>query len=216
MRLARRLTPTHDTVFSLCISAAIAIVCLALASSCVRPLPDLGKIPRGQYSRIVRSGAQTCQAWLPLVVRASAGQEFVALALEAAQPWAASTGLAIAVPAVGDEPSNVDVILRPCPDGKASDSFPYCVVTAQTAGACDGATYRQVITIFFAGSSATVVATLIHELGHALGADGGDHNASPRSIMYKTTPLSVSEAHPLAQSVTPEDAASVRAAWGAR
>jgi len=209
-----RLKPHHDTVFALCLSAAIAILCLALASSCSRPLPDLGKIPRAQYSRTVHSGADTCQAWLPLVVRASAGQEFVALALQAAQPWADVLGLAIAVPALADEPASVDVTIKPCPADRAADKFPYCNVTAQTAGACIDGSYHQVITIFYVGSAATLLATLTHELGHALGVDGGDHSTDAKSIMYKTTPISVSKTAPLEQGITLEDAASARAVWG--
>lgn len=218
MRLAR-LVPRHDTIFALCLAAALAMVAALVGVGCSRPLPDLSKVPRAQFSRTVIAGGVECAAWLPLVVRASVGQEFVELALEAAQPWVDSVGMAIAVPAVGDEVSNVDIVIRPCPAERARDTFPYCNAIAQTSGVCEGGQYRQKIEVFFVGSASAFVATLEHELGHTLGAKNlgdsdGNHNTDAKSIMFRSIPIVVSKANPLRQGVTDVDAASVRAVWG--
>lgn len=231
MRLARRLTPTHDTVFSLCVSAAIAILCIALATSCSRPLPDLGKIARGQYSRTVHSGAQTCQAWLPLVVRASAGQDSVAPTIEAAQPWVDSVGAMLIVPAQEGEDATLTITIDACPVEYVTKDAPFCHRLAQTHQWCDGSVYRQEIQVFVQGDATQDYFVLMHELGHAFGvADGADdsgHSRDPRSIMFHSIDIeSVSlmggEFGPDAvtqgptQWVRAADSASVRKTWGFR
>lgn len=223
-----RLAPRHDTVFSFCLSAAIALLCLALATSCSHPLPDLGKVPRGQFSRTVSDGTRTCQAWLPLIIQSEIGQEYVALALQAAQPWVDSVSFAVAVPALEGEQPTVLLTIDTCPPNFVTATAPYCKRLAQTSGSCDGNVYRQTVQLFVVGDSIQVFYTLMHELGHLLGVDDGadavGHSADEKSIMFhaiEVPELMSGDAGPDAkmtlepvQWVRPADSAALRKTWG--
>ena len=206
-----RILPRSDTVFHLCMAIALAFVIFMLVTSCGYPRPDLDKVPRGQISRVVSVEGQTCRAWIPLIVRAELGQEYLAAALAAAQPWADALRFAVAVPALEGEDATVTVSLDACPPEYVTKTAPYCARLAQTHQYCDGGVYRQDIQIFVPGDSAALYLVLMHELGHALGVNSGadafGHSPDARSIMF----------HELSDSgltVRPADVASVRKVWG--
>lgn len=176
----------QDTIFYMCLGYALAFVAVTLLASCNHSLPDLDKVPRQQYSRTVHASGTTCQAWLPFVVRAELGQEYLAYALRAAQPWTDALGMAVIVPAREGEDATVTISIEVCPDELATAEAPYCQRLAQTARRCDGGVYRQHVEVFVPGSAAKLVAILTHEIGHVLAdPDDPDHSEDPASIMYR-------------------------------
>jgi hypothetical protein len=175
-----------DTVFDLVLTACVAIAFAALLLSCSRPVPDLGKVPRGQISRVVRYGDVECRAWLPLIVKSEVGQDYLAAALQAAQPWADAVGFAIAVPALDGEAPTASIEVDACPAEYAHGLT--CARLAQTNGACANGVYKQTIQVFVTGDEAQLFYVLMHELGHVLGvnlgADDSGHSADEASIMF--------------------------------
>jgi hypothetical protein len=181
--------PHSEALFHLCLVAALAFVAAIFCSSCAHPLPDLGKIPRGQYSRTVTDIHNvTCQDWLPLVARVELGQEALTEVLRAAQPWADELGFALVVPAKDGEEATLTVSVEACPDEWRKPAAPFCGRLAQEYKVCEGGVARHRIELFIVGDAVQDFYTLMHELGHALGADGtGDkfgHSADRSSIMY--------------------------------
>jgi hypothetical protein len=223
MYLAGRRISVADIVSNVCLATAFAFLVGALAACGPRPVPDLSKISRHQISRTVTVGADTCSAWLPLVVRSEVGQEYLAAALEAAQPWSEATGFALAVPALDGETANVVVSLEPCPAEYVTNNAPYCQRLAQTRQRCESGVYVQTIELFVP-DQARLVLILMHELGHAFGLD---HVEDAADIMFfairAPSELMDGEAGPdakvphlpdLPQVVTDADARALRKAWG--
>lgn len=225
MKLADRI---FDIVFAACLAIAIAATATLAGCGGVK-LANLDAVPRAQYSRTVTdaTGAK-CQAWLPLVVRAEVGQAYLRTALEASQPWADALGFAPLVPAKDGEDATLTISVEPCPD-KAPVKLGSCSLLAQTVQYCDGAVYRQNVQLFIVGDALQEFYTLMHELGHALGAYGDvGHSADPTSIMFpelgsQTALMSFKAedsgpdapvSHDPPQYVRPADGASVRSAWG--
>lgn len=214
----------RDVTASLCLGAALLFVAVALGS-CARPLPDLSKVPRGRVTRTVDVAGVACKAYLPLVIRAEFAQDYLGTVLAAAQPWAEATGLAVAVPALPDELASVDIVLEPCPSKFVRNEAPYCARYAETARECRAGELHQEIRLFVP-DGATDFYVFMHELGHALGAWGGNaHNSAEWSIMAPTIraprlmdgpagPDVSAKPEATPQWVRPEDAASVRRAWG--
>lgn len=202
-----------DCVFAACLAVALVVVAGVLGS-CAHPLPDLDKIPRGQFSRVVSIDGKTCQAWLPLVVRSDFGQVYVDLALAASQPWASEIGFAVAVPALPGERATLSIRFAACPDDLLDAANPLgCKHWAEAPEHCEGGVLIQEIRVYAPASVTELGKVLTHELGHALGVDDGadrfGHSADAASIMYHQ--IDVAKAR-----VLPADGAALRKAWLAR
>lgn len=205
-----RCKPCADPVIKLSIGCALAFVFVYLFCAC-HALPDLGKAPRGQFSRTVTDAKGVkCSAWIPLVVRSEYGQQYVAIALTASQKWVAELGLAVAVPALEGERATLTISFAACPQASRDGEWG-CKRWAETEQHCaDDGVYVQDVRIFAPASVAELAQVLTHELGHALGvnegADAYGHSPNARSIMFHAVDAS--------GMVLPEDGAAVRKAWG--
>ncbi len=207
-----------DTLFAGFV-ACILFAFLSLTGGCAHPSADLGKVPRGQFSRTMHVGGQTCRAWIPLIVRSEIGQGYLAVALQAAQPWSESIKFAVAVPALEDEQATVELVVDTCPAEYVIPTVPYCKRYAQTSGRCDGGVYRQTVQLFVIGDAVQVFMTLMHELGHLLGVDGGEasgHSPDTASIMFYQIdpPAPAAKRAAPGQWVRDADAAALRKTWG--
>lgn len=240
-KLYRALLMTFDVAL-----LAALVVAAMHCTSCVRPPTDYAKVPRQQISRVVHDGdGRSCRAYLPLVVRSELldQDELVAL-LRASAPWTKALRFPTVVPAQleHDDPT-LFVDVDACPDKYRVDWGMGCKRLAEIDRSyCDGGVYRQHLAIYVSATPRQLEYILMHELGHAVGADEGlgcppsnlraarpwGHSCDDRSIMFHEIllpedDLMGGDSGPdadfprkvrLLGYVTAEDTESVRRAWG--
>lgn len=198
----------HLDEICLGVAVAFALVIACIIGGCrAHTLIAPAGRDRAIVSRALRVGSLECTSELPLILAPTplARQTF-----EALQPWRDALGFDPVVLAHEGEAPTLIVRSQVRPP-----EYPDRLGQVERAVCRDGVLV-QTISLFVDGDGAVVYYTLMHEIGHALGANLGadEHGHSPNrgSIMFPT--LSAASSRGPAQWVTADDVAAVRRAWG--